>query len=60
MKNKPFPGDIVTEITQASQFYPAEGYHQNFYKTSPIRYRFYKNGCGRSARLKQLWGAKGG
>ena len=59
-KNKPFRGAIVTEITQASEFYPAEKYHQDFYKTSPIRYRFYKNGCGREARLNQLWGGKGG
>lgn len=60
MKNKPFRGDIVTEITKASQFYPAEEYHQDYYKKNPIRYRFYKNGCGRQARLNQLWGASGG
>lgn len=59
IKDKPFKGKIVTEITPASQFYPAEGYHQNFYKTNPVRYKFYKSGCGRAARLQQLWGPKG-
>jgi peptide-methionine (S)-S-oxide reductase len=55
-KSKPFKGEIVTEITKASQFYPAEGYHQDYYLNSPTRYKYYKNGCGRPARLKQLWG----
>ena len=55
-KSKPFKGEIVTEITKSSQFYPAEGYHQDFYLKNPTRYKFYKSGCGRDARLKQLWG----
>jgi peptide-methionine (S)-S-oxide reductase len=55
-KSKPFKGEIVTEITRSSQFYPAEGYHQDFYLKNPTRYKFYKSGCGRDARLKQLWG----
>jgi len=55
VKNKPFRGEIVTEITRASEFYPAEGYHQDYYQRNPIRYKFYKTGCGREARLKQLW-----
>jgi len=55
-KNKPFKGEIVTEITKASQFYPAEGYHQDYYTKNPARYKFYKSGCGRESRLKQLWG----
>ena len=58
-KNKPFRGEIVTEITQASQFYPAEGYHQDFHQKNPTRYKFYKSGCGREARLQQLWGKPG-
>jgi peptide-methionine (S)-S-oxide reductase len=59
-KNKPFRGDIVTEITPAGQFYPAEDHHQDFYKKHPLRYKFYKSGCGREARLRDLWGPKGG
>jgi peptide-methionine (S)-S-oxide reductase len=55
-KNKPFKGEIVTEIAKASQFYPAEGYHQDFHLKNPSRYKFYKTGCGREARLQQLWG----
>jgi peptide-methionine (S)-S-oxide reductase len=58
-KNKPFKGEIVTEIVKATEFYPAEGYHQDFYRTSPVRYKFYKTGCGREARLQQLWGKAG-
>lgn len=57
MKNKPFAGDIVTEITQASTFYPAEDYHQDYYRKNPVKYNFYRSGCGRDARLKQLWGS---
>jgi peptide-methionine (S)-S-oxide reductase len=56
LKNRPFKGEIVTEITKSSQFYPAEAYHQDYYLKNPARYKFYKSGCGRDARLKQLWG----
>ncbi|MGC3974024.1 MAG: peptide-methionine (S)-S-oxide reductase MsrA [Nitrospira sp.] len=48
---------IVTELTKASQFYPAEDYHQDFYKKNPIRYKFYKFNCGRAQRLEEVWGA---
>jgi len=58
-KNKPFRGEIVTEITPASSFYAAEGYHQDFHQKNPTRYKFYKSGCGREARLQQLWGKPG-
>ena len=54
--NKPFREPIVTEIVNATQFYPAEDYHQDYAKKNPIRYKFYRNNCGRDARLKQLWG----
>ncbi len=56
VKSKPFKGEIVTEITKSSQFYPAESYHQGYYQKNPARYKFYKSGCGRTSRLKQLWG----
>ena len=56
-KSKPFKGAIVTEIVQATKFYPAEEYHQDYYLKNPIRYAYYRNGCGRDARLKALWGA---
>jgi peptide-methionine (S)-S-oxide reductase len=55
-KNKPFKGDIVTEITAAGEFYPAEDYHQDFYMKNPVRYKIYRTGCGRDARLQSLWG----
>ena len=59
-KSKPFKGDIVTEITAATEFTAAEDYHQDFYVKSPTRYKFYRSGCGRDARLKELWGAAAG
>ncbi len=53
---KPFKAEIVTEITKASTFYPAEEYHQDYYKRNSTRYKFYRWSCGRDERLKQLWG----
>ncbi|HVY41508.1 MAG TPA: peptide-methionine (S)-S-oxide reductase MsrA [Hyphomicrobiaceae bacterium] len=47
---------IVTEIAAAGPFYQAEDYHQDYYKKNPVRYQYYKFGCGRAARLEQLWG----
>lgn len=55
LKNKPFAGDVHTLITRAAQFYPAEEYHQDYYRKNPVRYTYYKSGCGREARLKEVW-----
>ncbi len=55
-KSKPFKAPIVTDVSLAGTFYPAEEYHQDYYLKNPIRYKFYRANCGRDARLKQLWG----
>ena len=55
-KIKPFKQPILTEITKAGPFYPAEDYHQDYYKKNPLQYRFYVSGCGRYQRLNSLWG----
>jgi peptide-methionine (S)-S-oxide reductase len=55
-QSKSFPEAIVTEITLAGTFWVAEEYHQNYYINNPIRYKYYRFGCGRDHRLKQLWG----
>ncbi|MCK6428422.1 MAG: peptide-methionine (S)-S-oxide reductase MsrA [Burkholderiaceae bacterium] len=59
-RTKPFKAPIVTEIAPATTFYPAEEYHQDYYRKNPIRYKFYRANCGRDARLKQLWGEQAG
>jgi peptide methionine sulfoxide reductase msrA/msrB len=51
-----FKTPVVTEIQRATKFYPAEEYHQQFYKKNPERYQAYVIGCGREERIKELWG----
>ena len=45
---------IVTEVLPAKKFYAAEDYHQNYYQKNPLRYKYYRYGCGRDNRLKQV------
>jgi peptide-methionine (S)-S-oxide reductase len=56
-RQKPFRQPLLTPITAASEFWPAEDYHQDYYKMNALQYRFYVTGCGRYARLDNLWGA---
>lgn len=56
-QSKRFAQPIVTQLAGATTFYPAEEYHQDFYKKNPVRYKFYKFNCGRAQRLESLWGA---
>ena len=51
----PFKKPIVTEITAAGPFYPAEDYHQDYYKTNPLRYNHYRWGSGRDDFLESTW-----
>lgn len=51
-----FGRPVATEILGPAPFYPAEDYHQNYYRTNALKYKTYKYGCGRPARLNQVWG----
>jgi peptide-methionine (S)-S-oxide reductase len=53
---KRFTKPIVTEIVAATEFWPAEDYHQKYHEKNPIRYRYYRWNCGRDQRLKEVWG----
>jgi peptide-methionine (S)-S-oxide reductase len=56
-KAKPFKEPIVTPVLPAGEFWPAEDYHQDYYVKNPIRYAYYRAGCGRDRRLADLWGS---
>jgi peptide-methionine (S)-S-oxide reductase len=56
--NRILHGRVVTPIRNAVPFYPAEGYHQDYAARNPARYGLYRTGCGRDARLREVWGAQ--
>ena len=57
-KTKKFKQKIVTPVVKAAEFWPAEGYHQDYHLKNPVRYKFYATNCGRYSRLAELWGSK--
>lgn len=54
--SKTLPTPIVTPVTAATDFYPAEDYHQDYYLKNPLQYKVYRFSCGRDQRLAELWG----
>ncbi len=55
-----FGREIATQIEDFEAFYPAEAYHQDYYRENPLRYNFYKSACGRADRLEEVWGDEAG
>jgi peptide-methionine (S)-S-oxide reductase len=56
--NRTLGGRVVTPVLPLGAFWPAEDYHQDYYRKNPIRYRFYRSRCGRDARLREVWGSE--
>ncbi|HEX9932453.1 MAG TPA: peptide-methionine (S)-S-oxide reductase [Allosphingosinicella sp.] len=56
--NRVLGGRAVTPILPLGRFWEAEGYHQDYWRNNPIRYRYYRTRCGRDARLAELWGER--
>lgn len=56
--SKPFKASIVTPVREAKMFWDAEEYHQDYYKKNPLKYKYYRTGCGRDKTLKKLWGER--
>ena len=54
---KLFP-KVYTEVSKSTHFYPAEKYHQDYYKKNPVRYKYYRWNCGRDDRVKEVWRGK--
>ncbi|MCP3983480.1 MAG: peptide-methionine (S)-S-oxide reductase MsrA [bacterium] len=54
-----FAAPIATQVVAASEFWPAEDYHQDYYRRNPVRYKYYRHSCGRDARLEAIWGEAG-
>jgi peptide-methionine (S)-S-oxide reductase len=49
---------IHTEVAAATRFWPAEAFHQDYYKKNPVRYGYYRAACGRDARVEKVWGSQ--
>ncbi len=53
---KKFGRPVAVQVAAAGAFYPAEDEHQDYARRNPVRYRYYRWGCGRDRRLRELWG----